>query len=206
MKILFIILFLTYSLFSQDANFIDSIRLGYAIADSKNMSDIFTGNSERYKNKTTAINLDIGKLISKNFYNLPIDIYEKGGISYFLEKGSFDSKGRGPYDNFIEGNIYIKAYWKINDLFRLGFGEGISYASHIPIVEIDDTIDNNGKEEKRHKLINYLDISFDVRIDKVFSTKDVFLGYTLKHRSTAFGLYGASNGSNYNMLTIEKNF
>ena len=90
-------------------------------------------------------------------------------------------------------------------------GEGISYAQEIPVVEIDDATHSDGNVDKSVRFLNYLDISVDIDVGRLIhikSMEDMYLGYTLKHRSSVFGLYGngAANGSNYNMLVLEKNF
>ncbi len=105
-------------------------------------------------------------------------------------------------------NVYVNVYWKIDFLqnrVRLGFGEGLSLANGIPIVEVDDA-----EGHPTSKFLNYLDISADFdlgRLIRVESLRDIYLGYTLKHLSGIFGLFKrVHGGSNYNMLTIEKNF
>jgi outer membrane protein len=90
---------------------------------------------------------------------------------------------------------------------RIGLGEGLSWASDVPIVEVADAVNS---DKKVAKLLNYLDISadFDVgRLIRVDELNDLYIGFTIKHRSGVFGLFsGVHGGSNYKMLTIEKNF
>jgi outer membrane protein len=68
----------------------------------------------------------------------------------------------------------------------------------------------DGERGPTSKMLNYLDISFDIDIGRLLSIDtlhDTYLGYTLKHRSGIFGLFnGVKGGSNYNMITLEKNF
>ena len=190
-----------------------SIRIGYGIADANDLGEILRGDFNPYTNNTSVYNLDAGWCFTHNFYDLPFDFYLKGGLSYFDENGAYDKRGEGPYKNFVEGTFYVKVYGKIDfwhNRIRLGFGEGVSYAQEIPVVEIDDAT-HNGTVDKSSKFLNYLDISLDIdvgRLIHVKSMEDLYLGYTLKHRSSVFGLYGngAVNGSNYNMIVLEKNF
>ena len=170
--------------------------------------------SEPYRNNTSLYNLDAGWRFVHNVLDFPFDFYLKGGLSYFNENSAYDETGKGPYQNFLEGTLYLKVYGKIDfwsNRIRIGFGEGMSYAQEVPVVEIDDATHDNGTVDKSIRFVNYLDISldFDVgRLIRVDSMKNLYLGYTLKHRSTVFGLYGngALNGSNYNMIVLEKNF
>jgi len=177
-----------------------SVRLGAGYADSHDLGEILTGYADQYEKRTSVINLDAGWRFSENPGGGPFDWYLKGGISYYNENGYAD--------NILEMNVYVKVYWKIDFLqnrVRLGFGEGLSLANGIPIVEVDDA-----EGHPTSKFLNYLDISADFdlgRLIRVESLRDIYLGYTLKHRSGIFGLFKrVHGGSNYNMLTIEKNF
>jgi outer membrane protein len=95
----------------------------------------------------------------------------------------------------------------MDNRMRIGFGEGLSWASDVPICESAEAEINDSKVAK---FLNYLDISADFDVGKLFhieSIKDLFIGYTIKHRSGVFGLFsGVKGGSNYQMFTIEKNF
>jgi len=181
-----------------------SIRLGAGYAEQNDLNNILSFNFSGYEKKTSAINLDGGWRAAHNAYGSPFDVYLKGGVSYFNENGYAD--------NFVEGTLYIKVYGKIDFLsnrIRLGFGEGVSLAQEVPISEIDDAITEEGPNEPTAKFLNYLDISVDFdlgRLIRVKSLHDFYIGYTIKHRSGVKGLYsGVRGGSNYLMLTFEKN-
>ncbi|MGB5965323.1 MAG: hypothetical protein WBF77_03050 [Sulfurimonadaceae bacterium] len=147
------------------------------------------------------INLDGGWRFVHNAFDLPFDFYLKGGISRFYE--------RGYQDDFFEGTLYVKAYWKFDFLqnrIRVGLGEGFSYAQEVPVVESDEASDGITS-----KFLNYLDISADFdlgRLIRVDALQELYIGYTIKHRSGVFGAYNSVShgGSNYHMLTVEKNF
>ncbi len=182
-----------------------SIRLGGGFSDSNDLGEILLGDWNRYPKDTSVVNLDAGWCFVENMSNLPFDWYLKGGVSYFNENGYAD--------DIVEVTLYVKVYWKIDFLqnrVRLGLGEGLSLASGVPIVEIDDARNSDGSIDPTSKLLNYLDISADLdlgRLLHVESFRDLYLGYTLKHRSGIFGVFdGVHGGSNYNMLTLEKNF
>ena len=197
MKILLILLFIINFSFAEDKY---SIRIGYGIAQKTNLGDIVVGDWKSYEEKTEVINLDIGyKINSITVFDSLIDFYIKGGLSYFNE-----------HNSFLEATVYFKGYWNIDFLsnkFRLGIGEGLSFASDLPMVEYYDADYGN---EPTSKVLNYLDISFDVELGSLLSIpslNDTYIGYTIKHRSGVFGLFnGVHGGSNYNMITIEKKF
>lgn len=182
-----------------------SIRIGGGFSDSNDLGDILQGDWNRYSNDTGVINLDGGWRFVKDMFGLPLDGYLKGGLSYFDENGY--------QKNFGEVTLYAKVYGKIDfwgNRVRIGFGEGLSLAQEIPVVEIDDATAADGTVAPTAKFLNYLDISadFDIgRLIRVGALREFYLGYTLKHRSGVFGLFnGVHGGSNYNMITLEKNF
>ena len=190
-----------------------SVRLGYGLANANDFGEVLSGDWQQYYNNTSVYNLDMGWRFWRNVLDFPFDFYLKGGLSYFDEKASYDLRGNGPYRDFLEATFYAKVYGKIDffgNRIRIGFGEGVSYAGEIPVVEIDDATHHDGTIDKSQKFLNYLDVSADIdigRLIRVAPLRDLYLGYTLKHRSSVFGLYGgALNGSNYNMVTLEKNF
>ena len=186
---------------SDKRNF--SLRLGAGYSDSNDLGEILIFNYDTYEGHTHILNLDGGWRFMENMGDLPFDCYLKGGLSYFNENGL--------QDNFFEATFYAKIYYKLDFMdnrIRIGFGEGLSWASHVPIVEIIDA--QKGDNKNTAKFLNYLDISADFdlgRLTKVEELKDIYIGYTIKHRSGVFGLFsGVKGGSNYQMFTIEKNF
>jgi len=178
-----------------------SLRIGGGYADFNDLGEILILNHQAYEKETYVLNLDGGWRFAENTGDLPFDFYLKGGLSWFNEQGY--------QDDIYEATLYVKVYYKWDfwkNRIRIGVGEGISYASDVPIVEEDDA---TGDKEVA-KFLNYMDISADFdlgRLIRVKSLEDLYIGYTIKHRSGVFGLYsGVTGGSNYNMLTIEKNF
>jgi outer membrane protein len=189
-----------------------SLRLGYGVSETTNLGDILIGDWQRYEEKTSLLNLDAGYKLVSSVFDWPIDIYAKGSLSYFNEKGVSHYVTGEKSDDFLELALYFKAYWNIDfvgNRVRFGIGEGLSFAQEVPIVEIYDAMDEN-ELGPTSKILNYLDISLDIDIGRLLSVealKDTYLGYTLKHRSGIFGLFNdVKGGSNYNMITLEKNF
>ena len=179
-----------------------SLRIGGGYSDFNDLGEILSGSFNTYEGDTYVINLDGGWRFVENMLDLPFDWYLKGGLSYFDENGF--------QDDIYEVTLYVKVIYKADfwhNRIRFGFGEGVSWASAVPYVEIADAQDS---DKKVAQFLNYLDISVDFdlgRLVRVESLEDLYIGYTIKHRSGVFGLYsGVTGGSNYNMLTIEKNY
>jgi len=200
----FLLLSSLHSDTSQERDETYSIRVGMGYADMNDLGQILSGSWERYGD-IYAVNLDMGYRLIEDLWDVPIDIYLKGGVSYFNEQGY--------QDDFGEMNVYVKAYWKLDfwqNRVRIGFGEGLSLAQEIPYVETVDATNPDGSVDPTAKFLNYLDISLDLDLGRLVRYKpiyDLYLGYTLKHRSGIFGTFnGVHGGSNYNMFTIEKNF
>ena len=112
--------------------------------------------------------------------------------------------------NVYEATIYIKFYYNIDfwqNRVRFGLGEGLSYTSDMLWIEKDEAI---REDDDYSKFLNYLDISLDFDLGRLIRYKpleNTYIGWTIKHRSGVFGLFnGVYGGSNYNTISIEKNF
>ncbi|MEA3369948.1 MAG: hypothetical protein U9Q40_01260 [Campylobacterota bacterium] len=200
MKLL-LLLFLSLTLFAQDEY---SLRFAYGNASSKDLGDILIVDSEEHPDNLTVLSLDAGYLLVEDMFEFPFDLYLKGGVSYFNE-------GNAPTrEHIYEGTLYLKVYGKLDFLdnrVRVGFGEGVSYTTDILWSEYKEAI---SEDDEYSRFLNYLDISVDVDLGKLLKYKpleETYIGWTLKHRSGVAGLYsGVYGGSNYNTISIEKNF
>lgn len=179
-----------------------SLRIGGGYSDFNDLGEILAGSFNTYEGDTYVINLDGGWRFVENMLDTPFDWYLKGGLSYFHENGF--------QDDIYEATFYVKVIYKLDfweNRIRFGLGEGVSWATDVPYVEIADAF---GSDKQVAVFLNYLDISADFdlgRLVRVESLEDLYIGYTIKHRSGVFGLYSdVTGGSNYNMITIEKNF
>ena len=202
MKLTALLFLLLTTLFAQD-NY--SLRLAHGQASTKDLGEIITGDFLNTHPKGLYVTaVDGGYLLQKGAFNLPLDFYLKGGLSAFDD--------RNANDNMVyETTLYLKLYYNIdfwNNRVRFGFGEGASYTSGILYVEKEDAEKN---QDNNSKILNYLDISLDVDLGRLFKSetlRETHFGWALKHRS---GIYGLINnvrhgGSNYNTFYIEKNF
>jgi len=198
----FLLLFL-YLIATVSAEDDWSVRVGYGYSDENDLGQIISMQPNPHPAGTSAGGVELGYLLVRDAWELPLDFYLKGGVNRFFENGI--------QPDFNEVTLYLKVFWKFrpwDNTIRLGFGEGASYADGIPYVEKLEA-ENEGDHNSR--ILNYLDISLDVDVGRLVRfnpLKETFFGYALKHRS---GAYGAINsvrrgGSNYNLFYIEHNF
>ena len=149
--------------------------------------------------------VSVGKKISDKFIVWPFDIFAYASVQHFNERG-FQADGWG-------ATAYVKAYHTFMLPYtrmpiRLGFGNGLSYVSKIPVSEAREFAPYQSR-----KLIYYMDYSLQISVnyllgvpDGKFSpgVEDVYLGYSIWHRSSAFGLFADStDGINYLGLSLE---
>jgi len=112
----------------------------------------------------------------------------------------------------LQINAYMKAYyygfpWSERVKTRLGFGAGVSLANRVPFVEARDQV---ARSRNNSKLLNYLDLSADVSVGDLMSSRhfrDVYVGLGVSHRSGIFGtsrfLGNVDGGSNYIYSYVE---
>ncbi len=180
-----------------------SVRAGYGYSDQNDLGEILSLQPHPHPAGTSAGGVDIGYLLSKDTWNVPLDFYLRGGVSRFFENGY--------QPDFNEVTFYIKAYWNFhpwNKTIRIGLGEGVSYADGIPYVE---KLEAEGEGDNNSKVLNYLDISLDFDLGEWIGYAPLvrtYCGYALKHRSGIYGLINSVHrgGSNYNLFYIEHQF
>lgn len=180
-----------------------SLRLFSGRASESYLGQILIGDVKGYDYDLTVTAVDAGYLLIPRWLDESIDLYVKGGLSYFDESGV--------QDDIYEGTIYLKVYWNLDFLdnrVRIGFGEGLSYTSNILTWEKEEAQE---RSDNTAKLLNYLDVSVDFDLGRLVNYKPLYnttLGMGIKHRSGARGLVGSVKygGSNYPGLYIESNF
>jgi outer membrane protein len=210
-------LFLGLTLQAQESEKKYSFRVAYGYASEKDLGDILlTADFSKHPLDLSVIAIDGGYLLKSGLFDLPIDVYAKGGLSKFNEVSNF-RVGTREYTGFsdtYEVLAYIKLLYNLDfadNRIRFGFGEGVSYVNDLLVSEVyDATSPSTGEQDPTSRFLNYLDITIDFDIGRLIGVKsmqDVYFGYLLKHRSGAFGLYnGVHGGSNYNSLYLEMNF
>jgi outer membrane protein len=194
-----------------------SFRVAYGYASEKDLGDILlTADFSKHPLDLSVVAIDAGYLLKSKLFDLPIDLYAKGGLSKFNEVSNF-KVGTREYTGFsdtYEVLAYIKLLYNLDfagNRVRFGFGEGVSYVNDLLVAEVYDATDpTTGAQDPTSRFLNYLDITVDFDIGRLVGVKsmeDVYVGYLLKHRSGVFGLYnGVHGGSNYNSLYLEMNF
>lgn len=196
LSVLFIIFTNSWALENQY-----SVRGVYGWATSKDLGEVVFGQIDPDHKQYKVYSLDAGRLLYANVNDWPLDIYAKGGVSYYNEDN---------FDNCYGVDAYIKAFWNFDvsdNRVRLGLGEGLSYTTKtLKIEELDAQL----KDSPTSKFLNYLDISLDFDIGKLVRSKELeelYFGVLLKHRSGIFGTFNnVHGGSNYNAFYLEKNF
>ncbi|WP_457748701.1 hypothetical protein [Sulfurimonas sp.] len=199
MKLL-LLLVLGLNLIAAQNNY--SLRVAVGKPTFYSFADIMTGKFGAYRNDLKVYNIDAGYLLKKDLFDWPLDLYLKGGLSYYDETLQSDTYG---------ADIYIKLYYNIDfykNRVRIGFGEGASYTNRILEVE---QIDAQNHNDNNSHYLNYLDVSFDFDLGKLLKYKaldETYMGFLIKHRSGIFGLIHnvKHGGSNYESIYIEKNF
>ena len=195
-------MFIAGALFASDVVDKYSLRVAYGKSTSSDLGNVISGQIHSDIAKLYVYNIDGGYLLTPDIFDMPIDIYAKGGLSYYDE---------GNYKDAYGADIYIKAYYNLDFLknrVRFGFGEGVSYTSRTLTTEAKDAAVS---QDNTSKFLNYLDISLDFDLGKLVRYKpldETYVGILIKHRSGIFGLINnvKHGGSNYNSIYIEKNF
>ncbi|ASJ70818.1 hypothetical protein [Granulosicoccus antarcticus] len=160
---------------------------------------------EQPDQKTNLSSLSVGRFLRDDLFGWPAEVVSYASIQYFGE--------RGFQPDAIGTAFYIKAYkhfklGKSQFPLRIGLGEGLSYVSRIPIVEVEDFAPDTSA-----KLTNYLEWTMQTSLNHLLGhggqrfspgIKDVYLGYSVFHRSTVFGLFASKGGGvNFMGLSVE---
>lgn len=198
----FFLLFLLFfiNLFAQNEY---ELRLAYGRSDSHDFGEIISSQIAPYSTNTHVMMLDAGYKIVDDLFDVPFDIYIKGGISKFLENGY--------QKDIYENTLYVKGYYTFDFLdnsVRFGAAEGASYTYGTIYVE---KLDAQSHHDNNSHYLNYIELSLDFDFGKLIKYKPLegtYFGVMLKHRSGIFGLINnvRHGGSNYEAVYIEKNF
>lgn len=181
------------------------IRVAHGVGTFANMSDIMLGwdwEPDPYNNKLTSV--FYGRELTDDLFGIDLELYLHLGGVYHHSSEVQDTIG--------EGVVSFKFYYEIDwpTRWRIGFAEGISYASEVTYIEQTKMEDY---EYRPSKLMNYLDVSIDVNMGDLLGTPDLeplWVGWSLHHRSGIFEWSSAFSrirgGSNYNTLYMQWEF
>jgi outer membrane protein len=154
--------------------------------------------STRTVDQTSVTSIEVGRPFIERLNGWPLDFVGYVGLLQHNEKGL--------QQDAWQFNAYMKAFyygfpWSERVRTRLGLGVGISYAEHVPYVEMRDQL-ARGRSSSR--LLNYLNPSIDVSLGDLLGVKsmrETYLGLGVSHRSGVFGssrlLGNVNGGSNY---------
>lgn len=153
---------------------------------------------------TSVAAFEVGQTLVKGLNGWPVDLAGFVGVLRHLEDGQ--------QDDFWQLQGYFKLYyygfpWRETLRTRLGFGIGVSYASHIPFAEQRDQA-LRGRDSS--KLLLALDPSIDLSLGdlvRVKSLRETYFGLGVSHRSGVFGsaklFNNVDGGSNYIYTYLE---
>jgi len=199
--------FLGIGFFNDKKNPVDTlvskpyIRLAHGWGTESSLGEILSGDIEKdpYNNQLSSV--FFGVPLADELFSIPIATYLTPGIVYHhsseVQEASF------------EYVLAVKFYYTISwpTPWRLGFAEGLSYADEIPYLEEQDL---QQKGYRPSQLLNFLDFSVDLDLGRLFRVQwmeDLWLGYSIHHRSGIFSTSSAfgriSGGSNYNTVYLQ---
>ncbi len=147
----------------------------------------------------------LGRPFVERMNGWPLDFHGYVGVLYRNERNDIQSDA-------WQVDAYMKAFyygfpWSHRVKTRIGFGLGVSYASHVPSSELTSQA-RRGRPTS--KLLNYLDPTIDFSVGDAFGSarlKETFVGLGISHRSGIFAssrLLGSVNGgSNYIYVYVE---
>jgi hypothetical protein len=154
--------------------------------------------------------ISIGRQLGSSLYGYDVDVTGFFGLQRFRERG------------FQPDSLGVTLYWKIYRNWapswlssylplRFGLGQGLSYVSRIPVAEQRDF-----EPDESAQTVHYLEWTVQVPISGLLRTIGVefargdnewWIGYSIFHRSTVFGLFADSPGGiNYPGITLEYKF
>ena len=159
------------------------VNYGYQ-ADGNIVSEIDQGDfSKSTVADTNIAGFTLGKLLTDSPRG---DFVGKFAVFRHFE----EDEGNG---NFYSFAAYIMARgrgyspWSNEEIFRYGFGFGMSYAEEVPIAEQRKQAE---KGENTARFLNYLELQLDFPLRRLFKAKSMqncYAGLTVVHRSGIFG-------------------
>ena len=183
-------LFRLESGFASDADFGPSLLF---ITDQSQENTFYSG---------VAVGLQLGD----SLFGYPVDVVGFFAVQNFHERG------------FQADALGVTLFWKVykkwnfrwlpdNLPIRIGLGQGLSYASRIPVAEQRDF-----QPEDSAETVHFLEWSVQLPVKALLSPfsdyftvgDDIWLGYNIFHRSTVFGLFAdGPGGVNYPGIALE---
>lgn len=180
------------------------LRLTHGWATPSDTKDIITFNNREDDKDNKLLSLFYGHPLSDELFGLPLKTYLTPGFVWHWQSDVQDSG-----QEFV---LAIKNYYTMDwpTKWRVGLGTGFSYAAKVPYIE---EIEMAQKGYENIKWLLYLDFSLEMNLGRLFQLNamdDIWLGYSLHHRSGIFGtssMFGRiKGGSNYNTISLQYHF
>ncbi len=159
------------------------VNYGYQ-ADGNIVGEIDHGDfSKSSLAETNIAGITVGKLLSDG---PRVDFTGKFAVFRHME----DDEDNGSFWSYT---LYVMATgtgyspWSNQELFRYGFGFGMSYAEEVPIAEQRKQAI---RESNTSRFLNYLELQLDFPLRRLFkarSMQNCYAGLTVVHRSGIFG-------------------
>lgn len=156
-------------------------NVGYTVDDT--FSQVLLGNFKQHDEIDTYMaGFTLGRLLKDGKRG---DIWGRVSINRRFENDF--QKDFNEYVAYVMAVGSGYAPWSNRELFRFGFGLGISYAERVPAVE---QYKQSGRGEQTSHWLNYMEAQLDFPLRTLFGqrgTEHCYLGLTLTHRSGIFG-------------------
>lgn len=155
--------------------------------------------SLEHEQPSSITGVHLGRPFIERLNGWPLDFHGYVGLLYRNEMNDIQSDA-------WQIDAYMKVFWygfpwSHRVKTRIGFGAGVSYASHVPSSEVTSQA---RRQRPTSKLLNYLDPTIDVSVGDLVGSrrlKETYVGLGISHRSGIFAssrLLGSVNGgSNY---------
>ena len=162
---------------------------------------------DRSEERTFHTGISIGSQVADSLFGFDVDVVVFFGLQNFIEQ------------DFQPDSYGATAYWKVYRQWaprwlparlplRFGLGQGLSYASRIPVSEQRDF-----EPDQSAETVHYLEWSVQFPVGGLLSLFGVqgggvldntWFGYSIFHRSTVFGLFAEDGGGiNYPGVALE---
>lgn len=176
-------LYIDEALNSNDERPLWSWRLNYGYTAQETFHKVHRGYIQRNRDlHTNLLGLTVGRLIDDGD---KVDFWLKASVNRLLEEGHQPDTWEFNLYTMLMGTGYSP--WTGRELFRYGFGVGMSYAQRVPAVE---QFKQAQRGENDGQFLNYLEAQLDTPLSNLFGKrawKNCYVGMTLVHRSGIFG-------------------
>ncbi|MEN8256239.1 MAG: MipA/OmpV family protein [Thermodesulfobacteriota bacterium] len=180
------------------------VRLAHGWATPSDLADIVVFDRERDYDNNQLTSFFYGHPLADDFLGMAVESYLTPGFVWHWNSG-VQKSGQ---EFVLAFKHYTTFDWPFT--WRFGIGEGLSYAAEISYIE---QVEMDDKELEASKWLLFLDFSLDFDLGDTFGVAaldDVWLGYSIHHRSGIFGsssMFGnIKGGSNYNSVYLQYHF